>query len=474
MTIQLLVRWPNAGHPLLQNPIVGVTADEAPISASSSAPGRFTFTIPDGTASVELKVEFKPTLRLPDHGDVEFGLLRADQAYRLDGTTLEPDTRPFRLVNGEVIAQNIHPLVDTVSAGNAPAGLTIAEVRTEFVDIGPVWRKRETQDYRIYQADTEREITFVPIGATGAQPALWFAFFPIGLEPPTPEVGTLVFFRPNQVRRYSDSWSYPYFEEPQGALNRYFLAPRDEGTPLLIGGQDAGRPTESLFYIKWEAFLRCSFQRALLRSGKPIVLLHPWPNPGPHFEEAQTAKLPTLANGILRMLRGMGHLGGNHPTVSLGRLGLSGFSAAGPPTCAALRANMHTVKELYLFDPMHIDADAPSVIQWARGTPGFRLRMSGGNTWAGLKGIQQALLGNMSGEAGDAFISMVPDNPALWRPGRMPWWDFVLKTMPQYRDDVLIRHQWAIFGGTEFQQSAEGRVLHYTTFFEDFLKGSAY
>ena len=53
-----------------------------------------------------------------------------------------PDPLPFRMENGDVVSQNVHPLIDTSGAANAAAGLTVAEVRTEFVDLSAMWKAR--------------------------------------------------------------------------------------------------------------------------------------------------------------------------------------------------------------------------------------------------------------------------------------------------------------------------------------------
>src|SRR5262245_41928241 len=145
MSIRLQVRWPNAGSPLLQNPTVTVLANDADVPAISQAPGKHEFDLPDGTVSVRVAAEFQPTLPVAKGKTVDVVSLTADQAYVVLGTTFVPDPLPFTMVNGEIISQNVHPLIDTISTGNAKVGMTIVEIRTEFVDMTEMWRARADQ-----------------------------------------------------------------------------------------------------------------------------------------------------------------------------------------------------------------------------------------------------------------------------------------------------------------------------------------
>lgn len=476
MSIQLQVRWPNPGHELLSKPKIQLLVDEADTPPTSVQQGRWQFEIPDGSAHVLLKVEFVPTLPLKA-GLIDFVVLQADQAYIVEGTTLHPDPTPFRLVNGEMIAQNVHPLIDLVSAGNAVAGLATAEVRTEFVDVTQVWKTIVNRDlWDVYEVDKEREVMFVAVAATGSTPPLWFAAFPMDLEPPSSDVGTLVFFRPSVDKSYNAVREADPMEVQFG-LSRYLLAPRHPDDPFILRGEPLPRGEQSGFQITGEWFaLRCSFQRALIRSGKPVVMLHPWPQGGTQFGDASSAKLPHLTQGILRLLRGAGYVGANHPEITPGRMGLSGYSAGGPSTIAAFRANRHLVRELYLFDPVQLATGAPHVIQWATKTDDFRLRMTGASSWPSVKGIYESVKKSVGPEAAELALTARPMDPSAWDTeanGGWRWWNYMIEKKPQYRYSWEYQHQFVVFGGEEFEMS-DGRVVHYTTFLEDFLKGSGY
>ena len=480
MTIRLQVKWPNAASPLLQNPTVTLTVDGADVAAISQAPGNHQFDIADGSASVNLAVEFKPTMPIAKGVPIDLVVLSADQAYIVTGSTLTPDPLPFRMVDGQIIAQNVHPLIDTISTGNAVAGLTIAEVRTEFVDMTDMWKLRADQDaFDIFEAESEPEIAFVAIGATGNTPPMWFASFPVGLTTPTPEVGTLVFFRPALSNSYRQPFEIDGFET-QNALNRYLLSPRDSRSSVIVRGQAQNRSADSFFFVNGTGapiFLRASFQRALVQSGKQIVLLQPWPQGGTNFGQAATARLPTLLKGILRFLRGMGFIGASFPNVTPGRLGLSGYSAGGPGALAALRSNAPLVRELYLFDPMFLATAADSVIQWATRTADFRLRMTGEIAFGSMHAIRQSVVRRVGGEAGDAFVTALPETKARFLTvarGGWPWWNFAIGFIPQDRFDFHNHHQFVLYGGAEFELAADSSVTSFTPFMEEFLKGSGF
>jgi hypothetical protein len=328
----------------------------------------------------------------------------------------------------------------------------------------------------VYEAETEREIAFVPVGATGSTPPLWFTMFPLDLAPPSAEVGALVFYRPAAQAGYTQPFDVDDFES-QNAMNRYMLAPRDSRSPTIINGVPEARDPSSFFFEFGKIFLRASFQRAIVNSGKPIVMFHPWPRGGTNFGDAATAKLPKLLNGMLRLLRGSGRIAGAFPLPTLGRLGISGYSAGGPATYAALRANAKRVRELYLFDPMFLATSADAVIQWATRTPDFRLRMTGEVAFASMQAIAEAVRRRVSGEAADAFLTALPETRSRWEPvaqGGWAWWNFAIAFNAALQHDFARHHQFALYGGQRFETAPDGTVLSFTTFMEDFLNGSGY
>jgi hypothetical protein len=480
MSIRLQVKWPNPGHLLLQSPTVTVLVDDAPIAALSQAPGDHQFDVPDGSVSVSIAVDFQ--VSGTDRSGAAFSsiVLAADQAFVVLGSTLVPNPLPFTMVNGEIVSQNVHPLIDLISTGNAVSGVAIAEVRTEFVDVTFLWRIVADPDALAeFDADTEREISLVAVGATGSTPPVWFASFPIALAPPAAEVGTLVFFRPSVTFGYTRVGNMNGFEV-QNALNRYLLSPRDSRSALLVNGVERPRDPQNFFFVdgpKAPIFLRASFQRALSQSDKPIVMLHPWPQGGTNFGDASTAKLPTMLKGILRFLRGMGFIGGAFPNITPGRLGLAGYSAGGPATYAALRANAAFVRELYLFDTMFLAGAADSIIQWAARTADFRLRMTGEVSFGSMHAIRNSVLKRVTGEAGDTFLSAFPETKARYlteAEGGWAWWNFVIQKIPGARFDFNNHHQYMLYGGTQFEVGADATVSSFTPFMEEFLKGSAY
>ncbi len=481
MTIRLQVQWPNADHPLLQGVSVDMTIDGSPNLPISATPGKILFDIDEGSSHVLLKVKFEPTLPIPDLETVPIEVLSADQAWNVEGNTLRPDPTPFHLEDGEIILQNVHPLIDTISAGNAASGVTIAEVRTEYVDSTDIWGLVANGYFLSeYTADKEPGINLVSIAATGKRgPPLWFANFPTGLMPPTPEVGTFIFFRPTMQYDYSTAWDKRHGGDwGQSLLNRYMLAGGDPNVPVIRWYTSLmDRPGGAMWLIRDAYALRCSMQSAMLKSGRPIVALHPWPTGGTNFGDAMNANLPEALRGILRMLRGLGYVGINHPAIVPGRVGIGGFSAGGRPVFASLLANRTLVKELYLWDPMGLAAVAPFIIQWARHTPDFRLHMTGLNAYASMMGIYNAVRAGVSGEAGDLFLSAQPQDQRFWNPvdkGGSPYWNFVIQEHPEMQHDWSVMHQFMMFGGSEIQVNEANKIDNNVTWFEKFLNASGF
>jgi len=456
---------------------VTVTADGGALSPFDSKPGKVVFDVPIGTSNVNLQVTFTSQL-----GGVSSTVLQADQAYTMNGTVLQVDPTPFSLQNGQLVSQNVHPLIDSVSGGNAAFGITLAEVRTEFVDVTQIWRAvSQPSSVREFDAEHETLGTLVAIGATGASPPLWFVSFASGLEPPSPDVSCLVFFRP------ALHYTYATVDDPRHGnnngmfnVNRFLLAPRNPDQPIFTQGEFRSRPNWT-----WNRFarptgdddfiwLRASFERALLNSGLPLVMVHPFPTDGLNFGAAQTADLPKALAGIIRMLRGLGFCASTQEKVTLGRLGLAGYSAGGSGVFASLKANRQIVKELYLFDCQETATNAPFVIQWARSTSDFRLRMTGSNQWASNTSIKNSVVDFLGSDDG---ITASPDSLNFWNPasqGGSPWWDFVLKDTANLRFNGDARHQFVLFGGNSFSLDPNSPEPVTTTYLEEFLSGSGF
>ena len=275
--IKLRVQWPNAGHVLLAKPSIVVMVDDAPIKAVAQAQGRQDFEIPDGAGKVELSATFEADLALIVADIVEpFTLFQAGQIYRVEQDALIAETAVIIGKDLVDLTRTVHPLIQTVSAANALSGVAVAELRTEFLDITDHWfANSPSRESALQLMDTEPGNEFVALAATGAQPPLWFAHFPKGVDPGSPDTGVLVFFRPHGHYAYSTAFDLRHFGRGLQDLNRYLLAPKDH-EDVEIDSQPT-RAEERFPFADTYYPLRIGWQQAVLRSGKQMVVLTPGP-----------------------------------------------------------------------------------------------------------------------------------------------------------------------------------------------------
>ena len=477
--IKFRVQWPNASHPLLASPTMVVAADGVELSPTGVQLGVQDFEIPDGTATLDLAASFTAVLPVdgPKGSTRNFILFDARQSYSVDGDGLT--AVQATLVSGDRFdtTRTVHPLIQTVSAANAASGAALVELRTEFLDLTRQWLFNASGFHAMTRLnDTEPDNTFVALAATGSQPPLWFAHFQKDLTPPTPETSALVFFRPSGHYTYVNAFDPVHRDRGLADLNRYLLAPKDN-KPTSFDGQNFFVDVMRFPFANPPYALRVGWQQAVLRSGKPVVVFHPWPTGGLVFGDALTSKLPTLLEQMMRFLQGTGRLGVSHPSLTLGRLGVAGFSAGGPPAASAMKANRSLVKEMYLFDPFPFLPQIPFVIDWAFKTRDFRLRMTGANFWGQMATIKAAVTAGVTGEAGDAFVTLRPASPTMYLPedkGGGKYWNYVTHKFPALRFDFNVQHQFAAFGGEEIEVGDDENMVSNVTWLEEFLTNSGF
>ncbi len=406
--IKLRVQWPNAGHPLLAKPDIAVRVDGNVLPALSQAPGQHDFEVPDGAAAVELQAVFRADLSVGDFDEEtfeerlkSFDLLRMQRDFVVVGEALLPQRAVITGPGGSDASRVVHPLVQSVSAANAISGAALVQLRTDFVDMTAHWLEAAPERERVlFLADQDPDSDFVAAAATGAQPPLWFAHFRRGLEPPAPETRVLVFFRPHGHYTYDKANDIRHLARGLQDLNRYLLAPKDLDDAFEFDGLKLGRVEERFPLIDSYYPLRIGWQQAVIRSGKPLVVLHPWPTGGLRFGDALTSRLPSRIEEILRFLQGTGRVGLSHDALTLGRLGLAGYSAGGPPAAAAMKANRTLVKEMHLYDPFPFAAEIPFVVDWALRTEDFRLRMTGANFWGQMETLRRTVVAGVGAQVG--------------------------------------------------------------------------
>lgn len=465
MTLKVQVRWVNPRSPLFQDDLAKVELTGA--TSTGQSVGVREFEVPDGTTAVELKVELSAhfgAVTLPSGTTVAAGdyiVFRANQSYEVvNATELKPKA-DFSPSGG-------HPLVETTSASSAN-GATQILLRTEFVSLANVWKKYAA-DVDVYLAGHDKGSNLAILGYTGGTPLLWFASVPDTLQrkPPSSLVSCLVFYRPA-----NDGYTKVDQAHSMSRLNRFLLAQVPGSTDFdkaEVFMKYPAPPGESPIY----GYLRCGFERALLQSSKPVVMLHPWPN-GLDYGDATGTKLPALAAWAVRYLWGTSAIDvfQEKDSIRLGRLGLSGFSAGGQAMWATLKTAGDRIEEVYSFDANGIDAAA--AIQWFGQSPTTRcLRMTGAFQIASHQAIKQAIE-KTSGAT--IRVTAWPSDPSAYDAGSTPVWDQALSILPNkppkqmWQDAVRkengYRHQLAVFGGSGAVSSGS-----YVSFLQEFLQGS--
>jgi hypothetical protein len=380
------------------------------------------------------------------------------QSYQVvNNTQLEPRT-DFSATSG-------HPLVETTSAASVNGAAQIL-LRTEFVGIGAFW-KQYASGAGDYLAGHDPAASLAVLGYTGGAPLIWFANVPTKLRTPSSAFAScLVFYRPA-----NDTYTRLDQAHDMGRLNRYLLSQvpgsTDYTTSELFMPYPARKGDPPLY-----GYLRCGFERALVQSKKPVVMLHPWPN-GEDYGQARGGQLPMLAAWAVRFLWASGLIdaAGSQSAVRLGRLGLAGFSAGGQAMWPTLAAVADRIEEVYSFDANGLLPTA--ALQWFGGSPTTRcLRMTGAYQIAAHQALKNAI---ESKSGATRRVTAWPASAAAYDAGGTPAWDQALSGLPTspqnwqnaVRGNVGYRHQFAVFGGSGAVSSST-----YTSFLQEFLQGS--
>lgn len=463
MTIKVKVTWPNAGTTLLPEALAEITMDigSKSIAPVSSAKGAREFDIPDGTTSVTLSAQFSINfgpVTLADGSvvpETEKPVWIAEQEYDVvNGTTLVP--------KGSTAGIKVHPLVETTNASGTNGAVQV-RLRTEFVSLGNFW-KLYADGTAEWKNDHTPGVGLLILGYTGGKPLIWFASIPKAVqETSKKEISTLVFFRPS-----GDSYKRVDQAHDQFRLNRFLLKP-------VAGSPDYWKRDRFDVYFpdgptkppKLYAWIRAGFEDALKRSGKAVLMIHPWPD-GLDFGDAASSKLPDLCKAVIRFLWAAQAVAKKQENVRLGRLGLSGYSAGGQSMYATLGIIGSQVDELYSFDANGLDPG--KVVQWFNQKPSSRcLRMSGAHQIAKHAAIKATI---EQANGATSRVTALPPDPKGYDAGRNPLWDYVLSRLAPDLEAVVrpsadYQHQFAVFGD---HTSPSG--VNSTTFLLRFLNDS--
>lgn len=460
MTLRLRVTWDNPQHMLLDasRADVHVMVDDVRHEAISASSGRREFEIPAGASEVVLNATFSAELSGKDVDTVEATTWQASQPYEVVGDTelVPKSTGMFLPTRPE------HPLIDTSSAASGAHGAVHARLATTFVDATPFWSASTAQSDKPWESHylAQRDegtpgMETVALGYTGGSPHIWIASLPppVQLTQNGP-VGALVYFRPPM------SFSKINEKRSMYRLERYLLAPRPSSDdPMEWDVMSIKSVTNKRGKIVDYIWLRCGMEQALLRSGKRMMILHPVPH-GPLYGHATSNRLPALARAALRFLWGSWRVSPNAEDVTLGRLGIGGYSGAGFAFWTALANAGSKIDEVYSFDTVGTAANGGRAAQWFRdrdaqgGDP--RLRFTSGIRLSENVAVLRTL-DKLGVSYGDRATVNIHDRSGFER-GRNSWFDAAVAPFPVMNDPhpsfaptkaIGGWHQWAMFGGPE-------------------------
>jgi hypothetical protein len=109
---------------------------------------------------------------------------------------------------------------------------------------------------------------------------------------------------------------------------------------------------------EWNSFPNIGFERQLVRSGKSLLLIKPWPSGLDYGSLLGSGTLRPILNHLMICLAGNGLVAKDSLTgPRCGRIGLAGFSGGGNEAIKVWRVNRGQIDELYLFDPQSFRLD---------------------------------------------------------------------------------------------------------------------
>jgi hypothetical protein len=362
MALQVRVTWLNPGSPLLPASLAEITVNgQAP---ATKRVGEWIWDFPTAPSTVAVSARFSVSFgqvgSAPPMTEVVWS---ATQSYTLGATIASTSQTAYA---------GAHPLVDTVTAASGNSAMLL-RLRTEFVDVTPFWMAYASlADEYLTERDASLE-KVVALGYTGGAPLLWFASFPLACKsPPKPQISCLVYYR--QVGEMYTRVDEPHQMNP---LNQVLLTPIPKSTEPRKADVFLPYQKKPGVVVPFES-LRCGFEDAMNRSGKAVVMLHPWPS-GLAYGAAIGGGLTPLAASAIRFLWAIQRIGQNQGGIQLGRLGLSGYSAGAPTFWRALFLNP-LAQEAYSFDGTSTNVFKQQIVDWFNAAPTTRcLRMSSGH-----------------------------------------------------------------------------------------------
>jgi hypothetical protein len=369
--MDLLVKWANPTHFLLEKPTVTLDVDGVSATPAMTT-GSARFVVPAGTAIppiATLTVQFDTTLTGPSTTT-----LRLQQRFQLlpPGHASSGGPRPLEYVvqpplfTTSVTQAGRHPLITSIKG----ARLWSVVVNTRTVDVTAV--QPLFLDFRLSQLIRSSPVTNVRVLARtdGTSPLHWVTATPPACssfadsdlvcfltapQASPPENGNTTFYLTSNFDPKSPQegalLAIGLGTFLGGGLNTATLPPRMRDFFTLFA---PGEAPNLVLPRGWEA--------ALAASGKHVALLLPIPAGGQNLSPAATAALPKLLRDVHATLSALGDIAAPAGlAVNPPQLGIAAHSNGGGALFAAVFASPKAFREIWLFEAEGTQNNVPTL-----------------------------------------------------------------------------------------------------------------
>ncbi len=414
---RISVRWANETHRFLAGIEVTLTAGGSAVppvqgSGKSGKPrlGLYKFDVdPLGGTSFELTVRVPAPGAREGRPKVEEPLVELTQRFHIEGDATPVPESP---------ATGWHPRVRPMTGtGAGKAGLVGLELDLSFIDVTAYLLATRAEAvaccfFRSVDDHTEEvggKRAFLPrdfgdcrvrlFQHTAGEPGVFAVLVSPGFDGSERGVDGVLFQKPSEGSGYADVDDVDLFSlsryitsfgdgtvwddcnlaedygkvEDDGWFGYYHPTVSDE-PPRRIADLPSEKPDRG-----WSLVPRCRFAQQIGRSGKKVVFLMPIAN-GSNFGVTGGSHLRARWRSVLACLQGEGLVGDDtRAEVTLRKLAVGGFSAGGQVAFSAFQLNRDEIDEVWMFDPIGIEANFSLVAEWCTGDR--RARFIAGSTF---------------------------------------------------------------------------------------------
>jgi hypothetical protein len=292
----------------------------------------------------------------------------------------------------------LHPRI-TLKPKPGPGNFPDVLVDTRFIDVTEALRSQYPnklggkggydtpwpQDSEPNKNDPHYGCRLFILEMTVGKPKAWAVIVPEAARRDRAPVNVLLFFQPAMQVTYQGTLDC-YYANP--SLQRYSKDP-PTWAPFFVADLGFDKAAQRQDY-NFRKFPETGFEGQLTKSGKPLVMVIPFPHTeGAHGEiinygKAVEASLGELLDSLLRVIWDDKDIAKtaspDRIPPGVGRVGVAGYSYGGVPTIKAVRNNPSLVSELYLFDSTEpLTGNTLSFLKkWFKeGTSSRRLRLTG-------------------------------------------------------------------------------------------------